>query len=135
MSALLIVDVQNDFLAGGKLAVPNGLEIIPVINTIMHTHGFTKIIATQDYHPAGHISFASTHRKKPFEVITIEFEGERQDQTLWPDHCIQGTHGVELHKDLEQSLIEKVFQYVNLVLYADSQKRLQQRARQLLRFR
>ena len=85
---LLVVDVQNDFLPGGELGVERGDEIIPVINRIASR--FDNVLLTQDWHPAGHISFASSHAGKvPFSTITLEY-GE---QVLWPDHCVQGTHG------------------------------------------
>jgi nicotinamidase/pyrazinamidase len=92
---LLIVDVQNDFCAGGNLAVPGGDEVVPVIHAA--ARHFKHAVLTQDWHPQGHRSFASTHPgRKPYEVIDT-FYGA---QTLWPDHCVQGTHGAEFHKDL-----------------------------------
>lgn len=82
--ALIIVDIQNDFLPGGSLAVDKGDEVIPVINRIQPE--FDVVLATQDWHPSGHGSFASSHPgKKPFDVI--ELKG--QPQVMWPDHCIQ----------------------------------------------
>src|SRR3989338_1987610 len=90
--ALVIVDVQNDFMPGGALAVPRGDEVVPVINAL--AGHFDNAVFTKDWHPAGHISFASSHPgKKPFETITLPY-GE---QVLWPDHCVQGTEGAELH--------------------------------------
>lgn len=103
MRALLIVDVQKDFLPGGALAVPHGDEIIPVINALQKK--FSRVIATKDWHPRAHISFASTHGKKPKEII--EVRGMRQE--LWPDHCIQETEGAEFSSDLKTDQIEKVF--------------------------
>jgi nicotinamidase/pyrazinamidase len=95
-SVLIIVDVQNDFLPGGALAVPNGEEVIPVINRL--SRRFDNVILTQDWHPAGHISFASTHAdRKPFEMIELPYG----QQVLWPDHCIQGTHGAAFHAGLD----------------------------------
>lgn len=95
MKALLIVDVQNDFCPGGALRVPDGDRIIPVINKIS-TH-FDHVLQTQDWHPPGHLSFASSHKgKKPFESIEVAYG----PQILWPDHCIQGSKGAEFHKDL-----------------------------------
>jgi nicotinamidase/pyrazinamidase len=87
-AALLIVDIQNDFLPGGALAVPGGDEVIPAINRIaLH---FDKIVLTQDWHPPGHISFASTHPgKTPYSTIDLPYGR----QVLWPDHCVQGTFG------------------------------------------
>lgn len=92
---LVVVDVQNDFLPGGALAVPGGDEIVPVINRLATR--FAHVILTQDWHPAGHRSFASTHSAKaPFETVTMP-HGE---QILWPDHCVQGTHGAAFSPDL-----------------------------------
>lgn len=86
--ALLVVDVQNDFLPGGALAVVRGDEIVPLVNEIAAR--FAVVVLTQDWHPAGHASFASSHPgKRPFETKRLAY-GE---QVLWPDHCIQGTAG------------------------------------------
>jgi nicotinamidase/pyrazinamidase len=94
--ALLVVDVQNDFCPGGSLAVPEGDGVVPVINAI--ARAFPAVVATQDWHPGGHISFASRHEgKKPFEVLEIQ----GTEQMLWPDHCVQGTPGADLHPDLD----------------------------------
>jgi nicotinamidase/pyrazinamidase len=94
-TALLVIDVQNDFCPGGALAVEHGDAIVPLINRIANE--FETVVITQDWHPANHISFAAQHRdRKPFESITLPY-GE---QTLWPTHCVQGTPGSELHKDL-----------------------------------
>jgi nicotinamidase/pyrazinamidase len=94
-SALLVVDVQNCFLPGGSLAVKDGDQVIPVINKI--AKGFANVVMTQDWHTAGHVSFASTHSgKKPFETIDLKYG----KQVLWPDHCVQGTDGAALSKDL-----------------------------------
>ena len=93
---LVVVDVQNDFCEGGSLAVPEGSFVVPVINRLAGL--FSAVVATQDWHPADHQSFASAHsRKNPFETTELEY-GE---QTLWPDHCVQGTPGAEFHPDLE----------------------------------
>ncbi len=95
MSALLVVDVQNDFCPGGALAVPKGDEIVPLVNRLIAA--FDHIVLTQDWHPKGHSSFASSHTgKAPFSNVTM-FYGE---QTLWPDHCVQGTRGAEFHAGL-----------------------------------
>ena len=107
-SALVVVDVQNCFLPGGSLAVKDGDQVIPVINRI--AKGFDNIIMTQDWHTVGHISFASSHPgKKPFDVIRLPYG----DQVLWPDHCVQGTEGAALSKDLSlpkaQLIIRKGF--------------------------
>ena len=91
---LLVIDVQNDFLPGGALAVPRGDEVLPLVNRLMRT--FDHVVVTQDWHPAGHISFATTHEAKPFDAITLPYG----QQTLWPDHCVQGSPGAGLHDDL-----------------------------------
>jgi nicotinamidase/pyrazinamidase len=93
--ALLVIDVQRDFLAGGSLAVPDGEAVIPIINRLGER--FSEIILTQDWHPAGHISFASTHGKQPF-VETVE--ASYGTQSLWPDHTLQQSYGASLHPDL-----------------------------------
>jgi nicotinamidase/pyrazinamidase len=103
MKALLVVDVQNDFLPGGALAVPYGDEVIAPINTLLSLP-FDVIVASQDYHPADHVSFASTHKGTCGEVI--EWDG--LFQTLWPDHCVQGTHGVEFASGLFVDAFDKV---------------------------
>ena len=93
--ALIVVDVQNAFIEHGTLPVPNGKEVIPVINRI--AKAFQNIVITQDWHVEGHSSFASTHaNKKPYDVIELAY-GE---QVLWPDHCIQGTNDAALCADL-----------------------------------
>jgi len=93
--ALIVVDVQNDFCPGGALAVAEGDAVIAVIQRIAPC--FEHIVLTQDWHPRGHCSFASSYGgKKPFEVVEL---GGRE-QRLWPDHCVQGTPGAELHPDL-----------------------------------
>jgi nicotinamidase/pyrazinamidase len=94
-SALLVIDVQNCFLPGGSLAVKDGDQVVPVINRI--AKGFANVVMTQDWHTAGHISFASSHAgKKPFETVDLAYG----KQVLWPDHCVQGTDGASLSKDL-----------------------------------
>jgi nicotinamidase/pyrazinamidase len=93
---LLVVDVQNDFCAGGNLAVPGGDEVVPLINDF--AKNFKHVVLTQDWHPVGHSSFASTHiGMEPFS----QFEMPYGPQTLWPDHCIQGKHGSMFHRDLD----------------------------------
>jgi nicotinamidase/pyrazinamidase len=89
---LLVIDMQNDFLPGGSLAVTGGDEIIPGINALAAR--FDHVILTQDWHPRNHISFASTHGLQPF---TDTVEAAYGTQTLWPDHCIQGSRGAELY--------------------------------------
>lgn len=104
MKTLIIIDAQNDFMPGGSLEVAQGDLIIPVINKLQPQ--FDLIVATQDWHPAEHKSFASNQvGKKLFE--TIELHGI--EQTLWPDHCVQGTIGAEFHPQLETRSIEAIF--------------------------
>ena len=91
-SVLLVMDVQNDFLPGGALAVPRGDEVVPVVNRLASR--FANVILTQDWHPANHISFASRHAgRRPFETIELPYG----TQVLWPDHCVQGSRGAEFH--------------------------------------
>lgn len=95
-SALIVLDVQYDFLPGGALAVPEGDAVIPVVNRVARR--FANVLLTQDWHPPGHVSFASTRvGRKPFEVTTLSY-GE---QVLWPDHCVQGTRGAALAEALD----------------------------------
>lgn len=104
MKTLILIDVQNDFMPGGSLAVPQGNEIVPVINAILPE--FNLVIATQDWHPATHKSFASNHEgREVFE--TIDLNG--LEQKLWPDHCVQNTPGAEFHPDLNSGPIEAIF--------------------------
>jgi nicotinamidase/pyrazinamidase len=99
-SALLVVDVQNDFCPGGSLAVESGDEVVPVINRLMPA--FPLVVATQDWHPPNHVSFASIHNgRKPLDLI----DAQGIEQVLWPDHCVQGTRGAELHPRLESGRI------------------------------
>jgi nicotinamidase/pyrazinamidase len=92
---LLVVDIQNDFCPSGALAVPRGDEVIAAINKL--AGGFAHVVLTQDWHPPGHTSFASSHPgRKPFETIALYY-GLHE---LWPDHCVQGTFGAEFHKGL-----------------------------------
>lgn len=93
--ALLVIDVQNDFCPGGALAVPGGDEIVDPINAMMDD--FDAVILTQDWHPAGHSSFASSHSgKNPYDMIEMPYG----PQVLWPDHCVQGTQGAAFHGNL-----------------------------------
>jgi nicotinamidase/pyrazinamidase len=93
--ALIVIDVQNDFCPDGSLAVPSGDEIVPGINALMAD--YDAVILTQDWHPAGHSSFASTHPgKQDMDLIDMPYG----PQVLWPDHCIQGSAGAEFHPDL-----------------------------------
>jgi nicotinamidase/pyrazinamidase len=94
-SVLIVVDVQNCFLPGGSLEVKNGDQVVPIINRIAQK--FAHVVLTQDWHTPGHISFASAHPgKTPFEVIKLPYG----DQVLWPDHCVQGTPGADISKDI-----------------------------------
>jgi nicotinamidase/pyrazinamidase len=96
MDALVAIDVQNDFCPAGALAVPRGDEVVPVINRLVRR--FPHVVLTQDWHPRGHVSFASSHPgHEPFERIRVSY-GE---QVLWPDHCVPGTLGAELHPGLD----------------------------------
>lgn len=96
MKALIVIDMQHDFCPGGALAVSEGDRIVPGINALMAE--FPAVILTQDWHPEGHSSFASQHEgKNPFDMTEMPYG----PQVLWPDHCIQGTKGAELHQDLD----------------------------------
>ncbi|MDA0368685.1 MAG: bifunctional nicotinamidase/pyrazinamidase [Proteobacteria bacterium] len=105
---LLVIDVQNDFCTGGALAVPNGDDIVPIINRLQDR--FPNVVLTQDWHPADHTSFASQHKgKNAFDTVTAAYGA----QVLWPDHCVQNTPGADLHADLAsahaQLIIRKGF--------------------------
>jgi len=105
MKALIIVDIQNDFLPGGALAVSQGDEIIPIVNKLIPK--FDLVIATQDWHPTDHGSFASNHESKnPGDSIVLH----GLPQILWPDHCIQNSAGAELNSKLHSDRITKIFQ-------------------------
>jgi nicotinamidase/pyrazinamidase len=102
-SALIVTDVQNDFCPGGRLAVEHGDEIVPLINHLIDSHD--HVVLTQDWHPADHLSFASQHQsRRPFETITVAYG----PQTLWPDHCVQGTEGARFHADLRWTKAELI---------------------------
>jgi nicotinamidase/pyrazinamidase len=104
MRALLLIDIQNDFIPGGALAVQNGDEIIPIVNSLQSK--FDLVVATQDWHPNNHKSFASQHQgKSAFEVIDLD----GLQQVLWPDHCIQGTKGADFSDKLEMKKVEAIF--------------------------
>lgn len=95
-TVLLVVDVQNDFCPGGALAVPEGDAIVPAVNRLARR--FAHVVLTQDWHPRGHASFASSHPgRRPFETIACDYG----PQVLWPDHCVQGTRGAEFHPGLD----------------------------------
>ncbi len=108
MEALLIVDVQNDFCPGGALEVPGGDKVVPVINNLIPA--FDIVLQTQDWHPANHSSFASSHTgKEPFDTIDMDYG----QQVLWPDHCVQQSKGAAFHPELHtratQLIIRKGF--------------------------
>lgn len=104
--AIIIVDVQNDFCPGGALAVPNGDEVVAVINKHLEDARYDVVVATQDWHPAGHQSFASSHPgKAPYDVIDLH----GLPQVLWPDHCVQKSMGAEFHKGLHLGGVERIF--------------------------
>lgn len=101
--ALIVIDVQNDFCPGGALAVSGGDAIVPLVNRLVGA--FDHVVLTQDWHPAGHSSFASTHEgSAPFETVEMPYG----TQTLWPDHCVQGTKGADFHPALEWTKAELV---------------------------
>ncbi len=103
--ALIVVDVQNDFCPGGSLPVSEGDRIVPVINRLMPL--FSLVVATKDWHPAGHVSFASHHPGcKPMDTVSAS----GITQILWPDHCVQATSGADLHPDLDT-------RFINLILH------------------
>ncbi|MCV9934968.1 bifunctional nicotinamidase/pyrazinamidase [Boseaceae bacterium BT-24-1] len=102
-TALIVVDVQNDFCPGGSLAVGKGDEVVAVINALGKR--FANVVMTQDWHPAGHSSFASSHPgKKPFEMMQMPYG----PQVLWPDHCIQGSKGAEFRADLDLTMAQTI---------------------------
>ena len=104
MRVLLLIDIQNDFLPGGALAVQGGDEIISPVNKLQNH--FDLVVATQDWHPLNHNSFASNHTNaKPFDIITLN----GLEQTLWPNHCVQGTSGAMFPERLHQNKIEAIF--------------------------
>lgn len=105
MKCLLLVDIQNGFCAGGNLAVPNGEDVVPVANRLIADGGYDLIVASQDWHPADHGSFASQHPgRNAFEVG--ELGGK--PQMLWPDHCVQGSRDADFHPDLNADAIDHV---------------------------
>jgi nicotinamidase/pyrazinamidase len=97
--ALLVIDLQNDFCPGGALAVKHGDEVVPTINALAQK--FDHVILTQDWHPAHHISFATTHDRQPYETIEVPYGPQNIIQTLWPDHCLQHSHGAAFHSSLD----------------------------------
>lgn len=100
---LLVIDIQKDFCPGGNLAVPDGDAIIPAANRLIAA--FDHVVLTQDWHPAGHSSFASSHPgRAPFEAVALDYG----PQVLWPDHCVQGSDGADFHADLVWTKAEMV---------------------------
>jgi nicotinamidase/pyrazinamidase len=103
--ALIVVDVQPDFLPGGALPVPDGDAVLPAIRRLLDERTYPLVVATQDWHPPGHISFASSHAgRSPMDVIQLY----GHPQTLWPDHCVQGTPGAELHHELPWQAVSAI---------------------------
>ena len=103
MQALIVIDVQRDFCEGGALAVPGGSEVVAPINALMAEAG--AVVLTQDWHPAGHSSFASQHEgKSPLETVEMPYG----TQVLWPDHCVQGTQGADFHDGLDTARAEMI---------------------------
>lgn len=103
MDALILIDIQNDFMPFGALPVPQGDEVVPVANVLMSR--FTTVVATQDWHPVGHASFASSHEgHKPGDIVDVQ----GVEQVLWPDHCVQQTPGASFHSALDVSGIHHV---------------------------
>ena len=104
MKALLLIDIQNDFIPGGSLAVTSADEIIPLVNQLQSF--FDLVVATQDWHPSNHTSFASNHPgKEPFDQIVLN----GLNQVLWPDHCVQGSHGAAFSSKLNMNRVETIF--------------------------
>lgn len=104
-TCLILVDLQNDFMPGGALAVPRGNEVVEFANRLAPR--FEYVVASQDWHPSDHRSFASQHTgRSPGEVVDLE----GLDQVLWPDHCVQATLGADFHKDLDLEKVHAIFQ-------------------------
>ncbi len=104
IEALLVIDIQNDFCEGGALAVAGGSDIVDPVNKLMNEFDIT--VFSQDWHPANHSSFASNHaQKNPYEVIEMPYG----PQVLWPEHCMQGSHGAEFHEDLNANAAHLIF--------------------------
>ena len=105
MKVLILVDIQNDFCPGGALPVPEGDHVVPAANTLMRSGAFDLVVATKDWHPANHISFADNHEgREVFQQIELPSGA----QTLWPRHCVQGTSGAELHPKLDTNRIDHI---------------------------
>lgn len=102
-AALIVVDVQNDFCPGGRLPVAGGDEIVPLVNALGRR--FPTVVLTQDWHPAGHSSFASSHEgRKPFETVAMPYG----PQVLWPEHCVQGSDGAAFHPGLDLAMVQAI---------------------------
>jgi nicotinamidase/pyrazinamidase len=102
-AALIVVDVQNDFCPGGRLPVAGGDEIVPLVNALGRR--FSTVVLTQDWHPAGHSSFASSHEgRKPFETVAMPYGS----QVLWPEHCVQGSDGAAFHPGLDLTMAQAI---------------------------
>ena len=107
MKALLLIDIQNGFCPGGNLPVPDGDAIVPIANALIENGSYDVIVASQDWHPANHGSFASQHAgAKPFDMGTLS----GQPQVLWPDHCVQSTPDADFHPDLNTDAIDYIQQ-------------------------
>ena len=103
--ALIVIDLQPDFMPGGPLACHEGDAIVPGIDELLRQHRYRHVVATQDWHPRGHVSFASSHPgRQAFEQLALY----DQPQTLWPDHCVQDTSGAELHPAVDWSVLDTV---------------------------
>ncbi|WP_438753301.1 bifunctional nicotinamidase/pyrazinamidase [Pararhizobium sp. O133] len=105
MKCLLLVDIQNGFCSGGNLAVPNGEDVVPVANRLIAEGGYDLVVASQDWHPGDHGSFASQHPgRSPFEMVTLG----GKPQMLWPDHCVQGSRDADFHPELNTAAVDHV---------------------------
>lgn len=111
-SALIIIDVQNDFMPGGPLGCDQGEDILSPLSMLLADHPFARVVATQDWHPANHVSFASQHPgKEPFDYISLH----GYEQTLWPDHCIRGSQGAQLHPSISWTSLDLTVRIGNSV--------------------
>lgn len=107
MKALLLIDIQNGFCPGGNLPVPEGDQVVPVANQLIDSGQYDLIVASQDWHPPGHGSFASSHPgKKPFEIGMLS----GKPQMMWPDHCVQNSKDAEFHPDLHMAAVDFIQQ-------------------------
>ncbi|KAG8745799.1 hypothetical protein FRC10_007061 [Ceratobasidium sp. 414] len=129
-TALMLVDIQYDFLPpGGSLAVTNGTDILPTVYDLLDNKHFDAYFASQDYHPKGHVSFASAHPgTEPYTTIQVPvlYSNETTAQMLWPDHCVPGTHGCEIEDGVKNRLEKlkaagRVVEYIHKSAFADNQ--------------